>query len=56
MAWSNLAAIGGWWQNLEPALPLVMAGVSIAILLGCAIASWLCPSKKEDCLFHRQVM
>ncbi|MHB1935077.1 MAG: hypothetical protein ACYCOR_00655 [Acidobacteriaceae bacterium] len=56
MAWANLAAFRAGWQSLEPALPLVMGGLSVGILLGCAVASWLCPSSKEDCLFRRHVM
>ncbi|MHB1857649.1 MAG: hypothetical protein ACYDBH_18870 [Acidobacteriaceae bacterium] len=56
MAWANLAAFGGWWHGHEPVVPLIIGGVSIAILLGCALAGWLCPSEKEDCLFHRHVM
>jgi hypothetical protein len=56
MTWANLAAFREGWQYLEPALPLVMGGASIFILLGCAVASWVCPSRKEDCLFHRHVI
>jgi len=37
-------------------LPLVVGGISATILLGCAAASWLCPSEKKDCMFHRHVM
>lgn len=56
MPWANVASFSGWWQGLEPALAVVIGGVSVAILLGCAVAGWLCPSKKEDCLFRRHVM
>jgi putative copper export protein len=43
-------------QRAEPLLPLVTAFLSVAILLGCAVASWLAPSEKKDCLFHREVI
>lgn len=56
MPWDNLTAFGGWLHRFEPLLPLAIGGISLAILLGCAVASWLCPSEKEDCLFHRHVM
>jgi hypothetical protein len=56
MTWANWTAFRQGWQFVEPALPLVMGAASIVILFGCAVASWLCPSRKEDCLFHRQVM
>jgi hypothetical protein len=51
-----LAAVRAGWQFVEPALPLVMGGASVLILVGCAVASWVCPNKKEDCLFRRHVM
>lgn len=51
-----LAAFREGWQFVEPALPLVMGGASVLILVGCAVASWICPSRKEDCLFRRHVM
>jgi hypothetical protein len=46
-------AFGQWLQGAEPALPLIAGLVSIAILFGCAIASWVAPSEETDCLFHR---
>jgi hypothetical protein len=52
----NLASIGVWFHHIEPMLPLAAVIVGSVILLGCAAASWLCPSEREDCLFHRQVM
>jgi len=51
-----LAAFREGWQLVGPALPLVMGGASVLILVGCAVTSWVCPNKKEDCLFRRQVM
>ena len=56
MALASLAMVREGWQIFGPALPMVMGGASVLILFGCAVASWLCPSKKEDCLFHRHVM
>jgi hypothetical protein len=56
MTWANLAVLRGWLQTLGPMVPLVLGGVSVAILLGCAVASWIAPSRKSDCMFHRQVM
>ncbi|HET9101573.1 MAG TPA: hypothetical protein VFN62_14350 [Acidobacteriaceae bacterium] len=56
MALAGLATFREGWQAVEPALPLVIGGASILILLGCAVASWVCPSRKEDCLFRRHVM
>lgn len=50
------AALGQWLQGVDPALPLIAGLVSIAILFGCAIASWIAPSEKTDCLFHREVI
>jgi hypothetical protein len=51
-----LAAFRAGWEFVEPALSLVIGGASVLILVGCAVASWLCPNKKEDCLFRRHVM
>lgn len=56
MTWSDLQSFRAGWQSLGSALPFIMGGISVAILLGCAVASWLCPSRKEDCMFHRHVM
>lgn len=56
MALANLTAFRAGWQFVEPALPLLMGGASIVILLGCAVASWVCPNRKEDCLFRRHVV
>jgi hypothetical protein len=56
MTLASLAMFREGWKFFEPALPLVMGGASVLILLGCAVASWVCPSRKEDCLFHREVM
>jgi len=50
------AALGSWLQSVEPALPLVAGLLSVAILFGCAVASWIAPSEKTDCLFHREVI
>jgi hypothetical protein len=51
-----LAAFGQWLQSAGPALPLIAGALSIAILFGCAVASWIAPSEKTDCLFHREVV
>ena len=56
MPWANITAIGQWIHNVEPILLLVVTAVSLVIVLGCAAASWLCPSEKKDCIFHRHVM
>jgi len=56
MSWTHLATFRVGWQSIEPMLPLVMGSISLGILLGCAVASWLCPSRNEDCLFRRHVM
>ena len=56
MALENLEAFREDWQTIESALPLVMGGVSVAILMWCAVTGWLCRSKKDDCLFRRHVM
>ena len=56
MTLASLAMFREGWQFLEPTFPLVMGGASVLILVGCAVASWVCPSRKEDCLFHREVM
>lgn len=45
-----------WLNHMEPMLPMAAGIISAAILLGCAVASWVCPSEKKDCIFHRQVM
>jgi hypothetical protein len=49
-----LTEFGQWLQGAEPALPLVAGLISVAILFGCAVASWIAPSGKKDCLFHRE--
>ena len=51
----NLELFSPWLGHVETFLPLVSGVVSIGILLGCAIATWLSPAEKEDCLFHREV-
>lgn len=56
MAWTSLAVLGSWLKSLEPALPLIAGLLSFVILFGCALACWLSPSEKTDCLFHRHVM
>ncbi|MGC9292276.1 MAG: hypothetical protein ACP5EP_06075 [Acidobacteriaceae bacterium] len=54
--WSmHLELYSPWLQRAEAFLPLVAGLLSLAILLGCAITSWLCPSEDDDCLFHRTV-
>jgi hypothetical protein len=50
MTLASLATFHEGWQFV------VMGGASVLILVGCAVASWVCPSRKEDCLFHRHVM
>jgi hypothetical protein len=50
------AALGPWLQSVEPVLPLVAGLLSVAILFGCAVASWIAPSEETDCLFHREVI
>ncbi len=50
------AALGQWLQSAEPALPWIAGLASVAILFGCAVASWIAPSEKSDCLFHREVV
>lgn len=56
MAWTGWEELGGWLQAAEPVLSLVAGVVSAAILLGCAVTSWIAPSEKKDCLFHREVV
>ncbi len=56
MAWTELAEFGGWLQSAEPVLSMVAGALSAAILLGCAVTSWIAPSEKKDCLFHREVV
>lgn len=53
---ANLADLGRWLQSMEPMLPLAAGFLSIVILFGCALASWLAPSEKKDRLFHREVV
>ncbi len=56
MVWTDLAVIGRWVKGLEPVLPLLATFLSVAILFGCAVASWVAPSEKKDRLFHREVI
>lgn len=51
----NLELISPWLQHVDNFLPLFSGIVSIVILLGCAVATWLSPAEDEDCLFHREV-
>ena len=55
-AMTAFAALGQWLHGAEPVLPLVAGFLSVAILFGCAVASWIAPSEKTDCLFHREVI
>jgi len=41
---------------VEPALPFAAMVLSATILFGCAVASWVAPSEKTDCIFHREVI
>lgn len=56
MVWQDLEAFGSWLQGMEPLLPMMAGLLSVAILFGCAVASWLAPSEKTDCIFHREVI
>lgn len=56
MDWTNFVSLGGWLQLAEPLLPLAAGLLSIMILFGCALASWLSPSEENDCIFHREVV
>jgi|GEM_PF-5669580 len=47
---------GHWFQAIEPVLPFAAGVLSAAILFGCAVASWVAPSEKTDCIFHREVI
>ncbi len=49
------AAFGQWLQGAEPVLPYIAGALSIVILFGCAVTSWIAPSEKKDCIFHREV-
>ncbi|MEO6829616.1 MAG: hypothetical protein ABI164_07375 [Acidobacteriaceae bacterium] len=51
-----LMEFGQWLQGVEPVLPLIAGALSVAILFGCAVASWIAPSEKTDSLFHREVV
>lgn len=55
MWYMHLALFSPWLQRAEAFLPLIAGLVSIAILFGCAVASWISPPEEEDCLFHREV-
>jgi len=56
MALAALTILTSWYQHLEILLPIAVAVLSVAILFGCAIMSWIAPSEKTDCLFHREVI
>lgn len=56
MAQVALAMLTLWYRHLEVILPIAVALLSVLILFGCAVASWIAPSEKTDCLFHREVM
>lgn len=56
MLLADFAAVGQWLKSAEPMLPLVAGLLSVAILFGCAIASWISPAEEEDCIFKRKVM
>ena len=56
MPWTSFILLGGWLQRMGPFLPLAAGLLSIAILFGCAVASWLAPSEETDRLFHREVV
>jgi hypothetical protein len=44
------------WTHLSGRfLSMAVGLLSLAILVGCAVACWLSPSEKDDCLFHREV-
>ena len=51
----HLLVFSPWLQRVQSFLPVVVGLLSIAILLGCAIATWIAPAEDEDCLFHREV-
>ena len=54
--WTGLAQLAVWYRHVGTVLPLTIGLLSILILFGCAIASWIAPSEKKDCLFHREVI
>ena len=56
MPWTSFTSLGSWFQMAERYLPFVAVVLSLAILFGCAIASWLVPSEDTDQLFHREVI
>jgi hypothetical protein len=56
MPFAQVTWINQWLQRAEYVLPLVAGLLSIAILFGCAIATWIAPSEEEDDLFHREVV
>jgi hypothetical protein len=56
MVWTDLVMFGKWLQQADLILSLIAGLLSIAVLFGCAVASWLAPSEKKDCLFHREVV
>lgn len=45
-----------FWAHHSPAfLAVAVCLLSVLIILGCAVASWVAPSEDTDSLFHRHV-
>ncbi len=49
------ALVSPWTHHAAALLSLAAGLLSMVILLGCAVATWLSPSEDEDRLFHREV-
>lgn len=52
----NWDALASWIHRIGPDVLFTVLLVSVAIIVGCALASWIAPSEKKDRLFHRQVL
>jgi hypothetical protein len=52
----RLGLLNEWIGHAGRWLPLLAGLLSVGILFGCAVASWIAPPEEEDDLFHREVI
>lgn len=56
MPFAHIASMDHWIRQAGSFLPVIAGLLSVVILFGCAIATWIAPPEKEDCIFHREVV
>ena len=55
MGTHHLPILSLWTHHTPAFVGVAVCLLSVLIVLGCAVASWVAPSEETDPLFHRHV-